>query len=181
MDRHGLNARALAAWLERQDGVERVLYPGLPSHPQHAVVERQWRPDNAGGMLSFEVAGGRPAGQAVIDSLGLSERTASLGSVHTMVVHPPSTSQRQLSEAELLASGIRPGLLRVSVGLEDVEDLVADFERALAVARGVAAGRDSTAESAAGGSASAPASDPGSAARATPAVHAPAAAARFDA
>jgi cystathionine beta-lyase/cystathionine gamma-synthase len=140
MDRHGLSARALAAWLERQDGVERVLYPGLPSHPQHAVVERQWRPDNAGGMLSFEVAGGRAAGQAIIDSLGLTERTASLGSVHTMVVHPPSTSQRQLSEAELLASGIRPGLLRVSVGLEDVEDLVADFEQALVVARQVAAG-----------------------------------------
>ncbi|HEX5149232.1 MAG TPA: PLP-dependent transferase, partial [Candidatus Limnocylindrales bacterium] len=76
---------------------------------------------------------------AVIDSLDLTERTASLGSVHTMVVHPPSTSQRQLTEAELLASGIRPGLLRVSVGLEDVEDLVADFERALAVAREVVA------------------------------------------
>ena len=102
-------------------------------------MERQWRPDNGGGMLSFEVAGGRAAGQAIIDSLGLTERTASLGSVHTMVVHPPSTSQRQLTEAELLASGIRPGLLRVSVGLEDVEDLVADFDRALAVAREVAA------------------------------------------
>jgi len=139
MDRHGQNARALAGWLERQDGVERVLYPGLPSHPQHAVVERQWRPDNGGGMLSFEVAGGRAAGQAVIDALGLTERTASLGSVHTMVVHPPSTSQRQLSEAELVASGINPGLLRVSVGLEDVEDLVADFDQALGVARQVAA------------------------------------------
>jgi methionine-gamma-lyase len=140
MDRHGQNARALAVWLERQDGVERVLYPGLSSHPQHAVVERQWRQDNGGGMLSFEVSGGRAAGQAIIDSLGLTERTASLGSVHTMVVHPPSTSQRQLSEAELLGSGIRPGLLRVSVGLEDVEDLIDDFGRALAVARQVAAG-----------------------------------------
>ena len=69
----------------------------------------------------------------------LTERTASLGSVHTMVVHPPSTSQRQLSDEELLASGIRPGLLRVSVGLEDIDDLVADFERGLAVARRVAA------------------------------------------
>jgi methionine-gamma-lyase len=141
MDRHGQNARALATWLERQEDVERVLYPGLPSHPQHAVVERQWRPDNAGGMLSFDVAGGRLAGGAIIDTLDLTERTASLGSVHTMVVHPPSTSQRQLSEAELLASGIRPGLLRVSVGLEDIEDLVADFDRALAVARQVAAAR----------------------------------------
>jgi methionine-gamma-lyase len=138
MDRHGQNAQALATWLERQDGVERVRYPGLPSHPQHAVVERQWRPDNGGGMLSFDVAGGRDAGQAIIDTLDLTERTASLGSVHTMVVHPPSTSQRQLSEDELIASGIRPGLLRVSVGLEDIDDLVADFDRALAAARRVA-------------------------------------------
>jgi methionine-gamma-lyase len=138
MDRHGQNALALATWLERQDGVERVRYPGLPSHPQHAVVERHWRPDNGGGMLSFDVAGGRDAGQAIIDTLDLTERTASLGSVHTMVVHPPSTSQRQLSEDELIASGIRPGLLRVSVGLEDIDDLVADFDRALAAARQVA-------------------------------------------
>lgn len=135
MERHGLNARALATWLERQEGVRRVLYPGLPSHPQHAVVERQWRPDNGGGMLAFEVEGGRVAGQAIIDTMALTERTASLGGVHTMVVHPPSTSQRQLSDEELLASGISPGLLRVSVGLEDIEDLIDDLDRALATAR----------------------------------------------
>ncbi|HSO30023.1 MAG TPA: aminotransferase class I/II-fold pyridoxal phosphate-dependent enzyme, partial [Candidatus Sulfomarinibacteraceae bacterium] len=117
MDRHGQNALALAGWLERQEGVTRVLYPGLPSHPQHAVVERLWRPGNAGGMLAFEVAGGRAAGQAVIDTLQLSERTASLGGVHTMVVHPASTSQRQLNDEQLRASGIGPGMLRVSVGL----------------------------------------------------------------
>jgi O-acetylhomoserine (thiol)-lyase len=140
MDRHGQNARALAEWLERQAGVERVLYPGLPSHPQHAVVERQWRPGNGGGMLAFEVAGGRAAGQAVIDNLELGERTASLGGVHTMVVHPPSTSQRQLSDDQLRASGIGLGMLRVSVGLEDIEDLTADLGRALGVARGMAAG-----------------------------------------
>ncbi|HEX5589822.1 MAG TPA: aminotransferase class I/II-fold pyridoxal phosphate-dependent enzyme [Candidatus Limnocylindrales bacterium] len=139
MDRHGQNARALATWLERHEGVQRVLYPGLPSHPQHAAVERLWRPDNGGGMLAFEVAGGRAAGQAIIDTLTIGERTASLGGVHTMVVHPPSTSQRQLSDEELIASGIGPGLLRVSVGLEDVEDLVADLDGALAVARQAAA------------------------------------------
>ena len=84
------------AWLERQDGVRRVLYPGLPSHPQHAVAVRQFRPGAAGGMLAFEVAGGRAAGRAFIDALTLPELTASLGSVHTMVVHPPSTSHRQI-------------------------------------------------------------------------------------
>ena len=139
MDRHASNAKALAAWLERQDGVQRVLYPGLASHPQRAVAERQFRAGNGGGMLAFEIAGGRDAGRAVIDTLQLTELTASLGSVHTMVVHPPSTSQRQLSEAELIASGITPGLLRVSVGLEDEADIIDDFGRALAAARAAAA------------------------------------------
>ena len=139
MDRHAANAAALASWLERQDGVRAVLYPGLPSHPQHDVAARQFRAGVGGGMLAFEVEGGRAAGRAVIDTLRLTELTASLGSVHTMVVHPPSTSQRQLSEAELIESGITPGLLRVSVGLEDVPDLLTDFERALAAARTAAA------------------------------------------
>jgi len=139
VDRHGSNALALATWLERQDGVKRVLYPGLPSHPQRDVAEREFRAGNGGGMLAFEVVGGRDAGRTIIDSLGITELTASLGSVHTMVVHPPSTSQRQLSEAELIESGITPGLLRVSVGLEDIEDLIEDFGRALTAARAVAA------------------------------------------
>jgi methionine-gamma-lyase len=134
-ERHARNAAALGAWLERQDGVTRVLYPGLPSHPQHAVAARQFRAGVGGGMLAFEVAGGREAGRAIIDHLTVPELTASLGSVHTMVVHPPSTSQRQMSEAELLAAGITPGLLRVSVGLEDVEDLEADLGVAIDAAR----------------------------------------------
>jgi methionine-gamma-lyase len=140
VDRHAANAAALAAWFERQEGVRRVFYPGLPSHPQHAVSMRQFRAGVAGGMLAFEAEGGRAAGRAIIDAMALTELTASLGSVHTMVVHPPSTSQRQLSEEELLAAGITPGLLRVSVGLEDIDDLQADFAAALEVARGVERG-----------------------------------------
>ncbi|HET7168748.1 MAG TPA: aminotransferase class I/II-fold pyridoxal phosphate-dependent enzyme [Candidatus Limnocylindrales bacterium] len=135
LERHAATAAALAAWLERQPGVRRVLYPGLPSHPQHAVATRQFRAGVAGGMLAFDVDGGRAAGQAIIDALTLTELTASLGSVHTMVVHPPSTSQRQLSDAQLAAAGITPGLLRVSVGLEDLADLQSDFAAALEVAR----------------------------------------------
>jgi methionine-gamma-lyase len=131
-ERHARTAAALAGWLERQDAVRAVLYPGLPSHPQHDIAVRQFRAGVAGGMFAFEVEGGRDAGRAVIDALRLPELTASLGSVHTMVVHPPSTSHRQSSEAELLAAGITPGLLRVSVGLEDLEDLQADFGAALA-------------------------------------------------
>ena len=131
VERHAATAAALAAWLEGHDGVRSVLYPGLDSHPQHDVALRQFRPGVAGGMLAFEVAGGREAGRAVIDALRLPELTASLGSVHTMVVHPPSTSHRQSTEAELLAAGITPGLLRVSVGLEDLEDLQDDLDAAL--------------------------------------------------
>jgi cystathionine beta-lyase/cystathionine gamma-synthase len=131
VERHAATAVALAAWLEGHDGVRSVLYPGLDSHPHHDVARRQFRPGVAGGMLAFEVTGGREAGRAVIDALRLPELTASLGSVHTMVVHPPSTSHRQSTEAELQAAGITPGLLRVSVGLEDLEDLQDDLDAAL--------------------------------------------------
>lgn len=132
MERHARTAAALAAWLERQDGVERVTYPGLASHPQHDVARRLL--DAGGAMLSFELAGGRAAGPAFIDALRVAERTASLGSVHTMVVHPPTTSHRGLDDRALALAGITPGLLRVSVGLEDEADLVADFARGLEAA-----------------------------------------------
>jgi methionine-gamma-lyase len=133
MDRHAASAAALAAWLERQAGVARVAYPGLPSHPQHPVASRQLR--NGGGMIAAELSGGRAAGAAFMDAVTIPERTASLGSIHTMVVHPPTSSQRQLTAGELATAGIAPGLLRISVGLEDPEDLRADFERGLAAAR----------------------------------------------
>jgi methionine-gamma-lyase len=133
MDRHASTALALAGWLERQDGVSRVNYPGLASHPQRAVAERELR--LGGGMLAFELAGGRDAGPAFVDALQVPELTASLGSVHTIVIHPPTTSHRMLNDAELAEAGIGPGLLRVSVGLEDLDDLVADFGAALEAVR----------------------------------------------
>jgi methionine-gamma-lyase len=137
LERHSATAAALAAWLERQDGVTRVWYPSLASHPQHAVASRQL--PLGGGMLAFELAGGRIAGGAFIDRLQIPARTASLGSVFSIVTHPPSTTHRQLDDDALAAAGITPGLLRCSVGLEDLEDLVADFERALDAARAAAA------------------------------------------
>lgn len=136
MDRHTATATALATWLEAQPGVERVYYPALPSHPQAAIARRQLRA--GGGMLAFEVAGGRVAGRAVVDALTVPERTATLGSIHTIVAHPPSTTHRQLSDAELAETGIAPGLLRCSVGLEDFEDLRDDFAQALDAARAAA-------------------------------------------
>ncbi|TMC61770.1 MAG: aminotransferase class V-fold PLP-dependent enzyme [Chloroflexi bacterium] len=133
MERHAATAAALAAWLARQDGVVRVHHPSLASHRQHALASRQLTV--GGGMLAVELAGGRPAGAAFIDALSVTELTASLGSVHTMVVHPPSTTHRQLDDRALADAGIAPGLLRISAGLEDVDDLVADFAAALVVAR----------------------------------------------
>jgi cystathionine beta-lyase/cystathionine gamma-synthase len=136
MDRHSATAAALGAWLETQPGVARVWHPGLPTHPQHEVATRQLA--GGGGMLAFELAGGRAAGRAVIDALEIPVRTASLGSVFTIVSHPPSTTHRQLDDAALAGAGITPGLLRCSVGLEDLDDLVADFTQALEAARAVA-------------------------------------------
>ncbi|HEV7809104.1 MAG TPA: PLP-dependent transferase, partial [Candidatus Limnocylindrales bacterium] len=137
MERHSATATSLAAWLQAQDGVARVWYPSLPSHPQFEVASREL--SRGGGMLAFEVAGGRAAGEAVIDALTIPERTASLGSVFTIVAHPPSTTHRQLDDSALTAAGITTGLLRCSVGLEDLDDLIADFEQALEAARAAAA------------------------------------------
>ena len=128
MERHSATALTVAAWLEDRPEVRSVTYPSLASHPQAAVCARQL--DAGGGMLAFELAAGRTAGPAFINALRLAERTASLGSVHTIVVHPPSTTHRQLDEAGLAAAGIGPGLLRCSVGLEDADDLIADFTSA---------------------------------------------------
>ncbi len=133
MERHTETATELAAWLAGQDGVELVHYPGLPGDPSHSVAMRQLHV--FGGMLAFELAGGREAGRAFLDAMVVAERTASLGAVRTITTHPPSTTHRQLDAAALRASGIAPGLLRCSVGLEDVDDLRADFELGLAAAR----------------------------------------------
>ncbi len=133
MERHAATAVRLAAFLEAAPGVARVLYPMLPSHPDHAVAARLLA--GGGGMLAVELAGGAPAARAFVDALRIPERTASLGSIHTIVVHPPSTTHRQLGAAELAEAGIAPGLLRVSVGLEDSDDLLADVAQALEAAR----------------------------------------------
>ena len=136
MERHSSSALALAEYLSRQDDiVVRVHYPGLASHPTAEVARRQLR--LGGGMLAFDL-GGRAAGTAFLDGLEIGERTASLGSVHTIAVHPPSTTHRQMDEVALERAGIAPGLVRMSVGLEDPEDLLADVSRALDVARDAA-------------------------------------------
>jgi methionine-gamma-lyase len=132
MDRHSESALAIARFLEQQDVVRRVYYPGLPSHPQAAVAQRLLRA--GGGMLALELAD-RGSAAAFLDALEIPARTASLGATLTIAVHPPSTTHRQFTDEELERSGIRPGLLRVSVGLEDREDLIADVAAGLAAAR----------------------------------------------
>jgi cystathionine beta-lyase/cystathionine gamma-synthase len=137
MERHSTTAAALAAWLATAPGVRRVFHPSHASHPQRAVAARQLAV--GGGMMAIELEGGRAAGAAFIDAISIPERTASLGSVFTMVVHPPSTTHRQLDPAGLAAAGITPGLLRISVGLEDLDDLIADFDGGLRAARAATA------------------------------------------
>ena len=130
MEHHSAAALALARSLEA-DGLQ-VFYPGLASHPQAAVAQRQLRA--GGGLLAVDLRT-RAAAAAFLDALTIPERTASLGSVHTIAVHPPSSTHRQLDAAALAEAGIPEGLVRVSVGLEDVDDLIADFGQALAAAR----------------------------------------------
>lgn len=136
MDRHSSNALAVATALERAPGVEALRYPGLPSHPQHALATRTLRDGMAGGMLALEVAGGRAAGERFLDLLKVAVHATSLGSAETLCSHPASSSHRQLSDAALAEAGLSPGMIRVSVGLEDPDDLVADLAAAAAGAAG---------------------------------------------
>lgn len=130
MERHSATALALARFLEAHPKVERVHYAGLASHPDHAVA-RRILPRGCGGMLAFEVAGGVDAGKRFCDALGLAWIAGSLGGTRTLVGHAASTTHRQYSPEARRAAGIADGLVRVSVGLEDVEDLLEDFARAL--------------------------------------------------
>ena len=165
MERHAATAGILAEWLESEPAVLRVLYPGLPSHPQRDLAARQF--PIAGGMLAFEVVGGRAGGVAFIDALTIPSLTASLGSIHTIVAHPPTTTHRQLNDEELVAAGIAGGLLRCSVGLEDLADLRADFAAGLAAAAEAAEAAEATeaagaadADGARGGGPASPADPP---------------------
>ena len=128
MERASSNALALARFLEGHGKVERVHYVGLPSYEHYELAVRQLH--GSGGMLAFDV-GGREASERVMDALELCARATSLGGVDTLVSHPASTSHRQFSPAQLSAAGVSEGLLRVSVGCEDGDDIVADFEQAL--------------------------------------------------
>lgn len=134
MERHSLNALTMAQGLEGLDGVVGVRHPWLPSHPQHELARRQMKA--GGGILTLEVAGGVERAGRFLDALRLCSHSPNLGDTRTIVTHPTSTTHSKLTEEERLAVGIRPGLVRVSVGLEHPHDVLADLKQALRLSGG---------------------------------------------
>jgi O-succinylhomoserine sulfhydrylase len=130
MERHCSNALALATYLEKNDAVLSVKYPFLASHPQNALAKKQMK--HGGGLVTFEVKGGLDRGRNFLNSLKMISHTPNLGDTRTIAIHPASTTHSKLSEEERLAVGISPGLIRIAVGLEDVNDIIGDIEQAIA-------------------------------------------------
>jgi len=129
MEAHSRNALALAQWLEAQPQVARVLYPGLPSHPQHALAMSQQK--TGGGIVAFELKGGQPAAWKLIDATQMLSITANLGDTKTTITHPSSTTHSRMTAEQRAAAGIGDGLVRIAVGLEALADIQADLERGL--------------------------------------------------
>jgi O-succinylhomoserine sulfhydrylase len=129
MQAQSASALELARWLEKQPVIERVYYPGLPSHPQHALAMRQQK--SGGGIVSFDVKGGREAAWRIVDNTRLLSITANLGDTKTTITHPASTTHGRITPEARAAAGIGDGLLRVAVGLEALEDIKADLARGM--------------------------------------------------
>ena len=139
MREHAANARVVAQWLDADPRVSWVRYAGLPGHPHHERA-RRYVPEGPGAVFAFGVAGGRAAGETFINSVELCSHLANIGDARTLVLHPASTTHQQLSEDQLRSGGVDPDLIRISVGLEDVEDVLWDLDQALERATG--RGRD---------------------------------------
>lgn len=135
MERHVQNATAVATWLEGRDEVLGVSYAGLASSPWYALGQK-YAPQGAGAVLAFEIEGGREAGQRFVEALTLHSHVANIGDVRSLVIHPASTTHSQLSDAEQLASGVTPGLVRLAVGLEHIDDILADLDAGFRAAKG---------------------------------------------
>ena len=130
MPRHSENALKLAQWLEKQKQVSWVNYPGLKSHPDYSLAKK-YLPDGQGAILGFGIRGGKKAGIKFINSVKLASHLANIGDSKTLVIHPASTTHQQLSRQEQLAAGVTEDYIRVSVGTEHIDDIIADFEEAL--------------------------------------------------
>ena len=129
MERHCSNALKLAQALENNPNVKKVIYPGLPSHPQYEIAKKQMRA--GGGIVAFEAKGGLDAGRKFMDALQMLSLTPNLGDARSIASHPASTTHSKVPEADRIAAGITPGLIRISVGLEYIDDIIGDIEQAL--------------------------------------------------
>ena len=134
MERHVSNAKTLATWLEKQPQVEKVNYASLPSSPWHKLATK-YAPTGSGSVLSYEIKGGIEAGKKFVEALKLHSHVANIGDVRSLVIHPASTTHSQLSPAEQLTAGVTPGLIRLSVGIENIEDIKADITDGFAAAK----------------------------------------------
>lgn len=134
VERHVQNAQEIAEWLDNHPDVAHVNYSGLPSSPWYAAANK-YAPKGVGAVLSFELKGGVDAGRALVDNLSLFSHLANIGDVRSLVIHPASTTHSQLTPEQQLTTGVTPGLVRLSVGIENVDDLKADLEAGLAAAR----------------------------------------------
>ncbi|NLU74035.1 bifunctional o-acetylhomoserine/o-acetylserine sulfhydrylase [Streptomyces sp. HNM0575] len=137
IERHSSNAQELAEWLEQRDEVSAVHYPGLPSNRWYEAA-RRYLPRGAGAVVSFELRDGVEAGKRFVDAVGLFSHLANIGDVRSLIIHPASTTHSQLDEAQLAATGTHPGLVRLSAGLEHIDDLKADLESGFRAAKGAA-------------------------------------------
>jgi O-acetylhomoserine (thiol)-lyase len=131
-ERHCANTLRVAQWLEKHPKVDWVWYPGLRSHEYHAAAGQYLRAGHFGGILCFGIKGGREAGRTFINSVKLASLLANVGDAKTLVIHPASTTHQQLSETERKDAGVLPEMIRVSVGIEHIDDILADFDQALA-------------------------------------------------
>ena len=134
MDRHLLNAQALAQWLEKQPEVAHVSYAGLPTSPWYATAKK-YAPKGAGAVFAFELKGGATAGRKFVEGLKLFSHVANIGDVRSLVIHPASTTHAQLSSDEQLKAGITPGMVRLSIGLENIEDIKNDVKLGFAAVK----------------------------------------------
>ena len=130
MDRHVANTRRVIEFLQDQDAVENVSYPELPEHPDYHLAQ-SLLPRGAGAVFSFTLKGGREAGRVFVESLQIFSHLANVGDAKSLVIHPASTTHYRMSEADLLEAGISPGTIRLSIGLEDADDLLEDLSRAI--------------------------------------------------
>jgi O-acetylhomoserine (thiol)-lyase len=132
MDRHWSNTEKVVEFLQKQPAVASINYAGLPSSPWHERAKKYFGGKGYGSVIAFEVKGGREDGQKFVESLSLHSHVANIGDVRSLVIHPASTTHSQLTEDEQRSAGVAPGLIRLSVGLESIADIIADLEKGFA-------------------------------------------------